>query len=638
MIFRRELCFKGAVLIALGLGTCNNIFADEKDTLTINKLNSVVVTANKTRINRNNVPLSLSVIERAEIDASSESSLMPVLSQHIPGLFVTQKGITGFGFSEGAAGVVNIRGVGQSNKVLMMLDGQPQWAGIFGHSLPDTYVASDVERVEVIRGPGSLLYGSNAMGGVINIITRDQLTDGRVTRGRIMAGSFGTEKYMINNGYKRGKLSSFVSFNHDRTDGHRENSKFSITNGFARIGYKFDDRYKISADLSIAKIYNHNPGKENDPIIANNMNILRGSTSLSLENNYNKSSGAFKFFYNWGDHLIDDGYRLGAPRPNYFFNSKDHNIGAMLFQTFGLFKGNTFTVGADYKNWGGVAWNSYFQALESSLPATPDLILVDKSVNELAGYLIAQQEIAEKLTINGGIRYENNSVFGGVWVPQIGATLRAFKDNVIKVSVSKGFRSPNIREMYMYPPQNPNLKPENSVNYEISFEQTLLGGDLTGVLTGFYIDGKDMIQVVIANGRPLNVNTGAFINKGFEVEASYRPFAQMRFDLNYSYLHTNKPLIAAPENKLFVNGSYSPGRLSFNLNMMYVGSLYLNTTSSLKESYTLLNGKISYRFWSEDRGLNLFVKGENLTGVKYYINEGFPMPGTVAMVGVDFSF
>ncbi len=54
----------------------------------------------------------------------------------------------------------------------MLFDGQPQWAGIFGHSLPDTYVASDVERVEVIRGPGALLYGSNAMGGVVNIITR----------------------------------------------------------------------------------------------------------------------------------------------------------------------------------------------------------------------------------------------------------------------------------------------------------------------------------------------------------------------------------------------------------------------------------------------------------------------------------
>ena len=136
------------------------------------QLNGVVVTANKIQVNRGSVPLSISVIEREEIEASSESALLPVLSERVPGLFVTEKGITGFGVSEGAAGTVNVRGVGQGNKVLMLFDGQPQWAGVFGHALPDTYVASDVERVEVIRGPGSLLYGSNAMGGVVNIRTK----------------------------------------------------------------------------------------------------------------------------------------------------------------------------------------------------------------------------------------------------------------------------------------------------------------------------------------------------------------------------------------------------------------------------------------------------------------------------------
>jgi len=143
-------------------------YASEKDLTppdSLVNLQGVVVTANKIQVNRNSVPLSISVVNREEIEASSESALLPVLSQYVPGLFVTEKGITGFGVNNGSAGTVNIRGVGQGNKVLMMFDGQPQWAGIFGHSLPDTYVASDVEKVEVIRGPGSLLYGSNAMGG-----------------------------------------------------------------------------------------------------------------------------------------------------------------------------------------------------------------------------------------------------------------------------------------------------------------------------------------------------------------------------------------------------------------------------------------------------------------------------------------
>lgn len=117
--------------------------------------------------------------------------------------------MTGFGVSSGSAGTVNIRGVGQGNKVLMLFDGQPQWAGVFGHSLPDTYVASDIERVEVIRGPGSLLYGSNAMGGVVNIITRQHKQQGRRTQARVMFGSYNTQKYMINNGYNIGNFQQF---------------------------------------------------------------------------------------------------------------------------------------------------------------------------------------------------------------------------------------------------------------------------------------------------------------------------------------------------------------------------------------------------------------------------------------------
>ena len=175
----------------------------------------------------------------------------------------------------------------------MLFDGQPQWAGLFGHSLPDTYVASDVEKVEVIRGPGSLLYGSNAMGGVVNIITRQHNQPGRRTQARIMYGSYNTQKYMINNGYNIGNFSSYISLNHDRTDGHRPDSKFHITNGFAKLGYKIDDHYKVTGDVSLAKFKNQNPGEITNPLIDNIMNILRGTTSFALENNYGKTSGAF---------------------------------------------------------------------------------------------------------------------------------------------------------------------------------------------------------------------------------------------------------------------------------------------------------------------------------------------------------
>lgn len=268
-------------------------------------LQGVVISANKIQVNRNSVPLTISVIDRDQIEASSESALLPVLSERVPGLFVTEKGITGFGVSNGSAGTVNIRGVGQGNKVLMLFDGQPQWAGVFGHSLPDTYVASDIERVEVIRGPGSLLYGSNAMGGVVNIITRQHKQEGRRTQARVMFGSYNTQKYMINNGYNIGNFSSFVSVNHDRSDGHRPDSKFDITNGFANLGYRINNQYKVTGNLSLAKYNTEDPGAITSPLLDHIMHILRGTTSFALENHHEKSSGALRVFYNWGHHKIN---------------------------------------------------------------------------------------------------------------------------------------------------------------------------------------------------------------------------------------------------------------------------------------------------------------------------------------------
>ncbi len=603
-------------------------------------LQGVVVSANKIQVNRNSVPLSISVIDREEIEASSESALLPVLSQRVPGLFVTQKGITGFGVNDGSAGTVNIRGVGQGNKVLMLFDGQPQWAGIFGHALPDTYVASDVERVEVIRGPGSLMYGSNAMGGVVNIITRHHKQEGRRTQARIMYGSYNTQKYMVNNGYNIGNFSSFISLNHDRTDGHRPNSKFHITNGFANLGYKINEHYRVTGDLSLAKFKTQNPGEIDAPVLDYLVDVLRGTTSFALENHHEKTSGALRVFYNWGNHEVNDGYKPGGTPRTYLFRSDDHNTGVLLYQSFRLVEGNTFTAGIDYKNWGGHAWNDSINGKKGEL--------IDKSVNEVAGYVIMQQDLFDMLSINAGVRYEHNSVFGGEWVPQAGLTVRPFEGNVIRASFSKGFRSPNIREMYMWGAANDELKPENMLNYEVAVGQSFLDGRLYGEVTAFFIDGKNMIEsvsVVPGQTYPMkNRNVGTFTNKGIELEGRYQILRNLSMDMNYSYLHTSKPLLAAPAHKLNVGATYSPGRFTFNANVQSVYDLYVrlenpaNKISEVKENYTVLNARAAYRFGSRDKGLNLFVKGENLTATRYTINYGFPMPKAVFMGGIDVTF
>ena len=627
---------KGLLLFVAGFFFSIHTYSSEPEKIdSLINLKGVVVTANKMQVNRNSVPLSISVIERSEIDAGSESALLPVLSQRVPGLFVSQKGITGFGVSEGAAGMVGIRGVGDgNNKVLILLDGQPQWAGVFGHSLADMYVASDVERVEVIRGPGSLLYGSNAMGGVINIITRQHNNDGRRTQARIMYGSYNTQKYMINNGYNIGKFSSFISVNHDRTDGHRPDSKFHITNGFAKLGYTINSHYKISGDVNLAKFKSQNPGKILEPAIDNVMDIFRGASSFALENHYEKASGALRVFYNWGHHKINDGYAPGEEPLSYLFKSDDHNVGVLLYQSFRLFKGNSFTVGVDYKNWGGHAWNAFFDG------QTKDL--VDKTVNETAGYAIMQQDLFNVLSLNAGIRYEHNSVFGGEWVPQGGFTIRSFEGNTIRASISKGFRSPNIREMYMFMPQNPDLKPESMINYEASVKQLFLENRLSAELTAFFIDGRDLIYTDYTIKK--NMNMGSFTNKGIEVELGYQVLKNLHFDVNYTFLYTSKPLPVAPKHKFYAGVTYNPSRFSFDLNVQTIADLYTNVdmrdpSNNVKEDhYTILNAKAAYRFGDLNKGLKFFVKGENLTATRYSINYGYPMPKAIFMGGIDVTF
>jgi len=626
----------GMVTLLISLSV--NLFASQKektievkDTLKSVSLNSVVISANKTKVNRSSVPLTISVLEREDIESGGNSALLPILSQQVPGLFVTQRGVIGFGVSSGSAGEINIRGVGQGNKVLMLFDGQPQWAGLFGHSLPDLYVSSDLERVEVIRGPGSLLYGSNAMGGVVNIITRKFEGEGRESRARISYGSYNTQKYMVNNGYNKGRFSSFVSINHDRSDGHRSNSDFKITNGFAKAGYKMGEHFNLLGSVSVAKIYNENPGRKDDPITQNEMDILRASASISLENTHKYGSGALQIFLSAGDHEINDGYKVGELPKSYLFNSQDHNYGVMLYENLRIFKGNSFTVGFDYKNWGGKAWNS-------DISTGINTNLANRNVHETAGYFIIQQEFFDMLTINGGLRFEYSSSFLSEWVPQIGLTVKAFKNNVIKGSISKGYRSPNIREMYMFPPQNPNLMPESMVNFELSVGQTMLNSNLSAELSLFYIDGWNMIETVRINGIPKNLNTGYFDNSGFEIMASYRVKPNLRADINYSYLNTSKPLLAAPKHKLYLSMDYSPGPFALNVNSQYIGGLYLNRATKLQENYLLFNLRASYRRLIGTLDTRFFINGDNITGVSYSVNEGFPMPGVIISAGIDINF
>jgi iron complex outermembrane receptor protein len=584
-----------------------------KDTINIDE---VIITGSKTSVNRNNVPLTVSVVSKEKIESSSESALLPVLSDQIPGLFVTERGITGFGVSTGSAGQISLRGIGGSpnTQVLVMLDGNPQFMGIMGHPLPDAYIASDVEKVEVIRGPASTLYGTNAMGGVINIITKEQKEDGFKANARMMYGSYNTQKYMVNGGSKKNGFNVFASFNHDQTNGHRDSSDFKINNGYLRAGYDINKNFKINGDFSLANFDGTDPGQE-DYKAGSTYDITRGMGAISFDNKFNRTSGSMRFFYNFGEHNISDG-----------FHSIDQNYGIVLYQAFSLFKGNAITIGTDYKKYGGIAEN--VKAMNGN-----GMVFGDTTVNELAGYAYIQQELFTKLTLNAGFRLEHNSVYGNEPVPTGGLAYHPGSTTTIKASVAKGFRSPTIRELYLWTPANVNLQPERMINYEIGVLQNLFRNKVSLELTLFKANGDNLIQTVMGPTGPKNENTGEFSNTGIEFAGIYKPNNMLSVNATYSFISMKEPIVASPERQLNLSGTYKWNKFNFNLSVQHIHNLYTQVTPQVEmNNYTLINSRVSFMI---NKYIDVFVKGENLTNSNYYINYGYPMPGIIVFGGIN---
>ena len=174
-------------------------------------------------------------------------------------------------------------------------------------------------------------------------------------------------------------------------------------------------------------------------------------------------------------------------------------------------------------------------------------------------------------------------------------------------------------------------------NYELSFRQTLAAHRISYGVNIFYIDGKNLI-VTLPNpngtGR-LNQNSGKIDNAGFELQAAWDITAAWSVNANYSFLHMKRPVIAAPEHKLYAEGQFTSGRWLAATGVEYIAGLYTSTGPEMKESFVLWNLRGSFRALS---WLTLWLRADNLLAQKYEINAGYPMPRATVMAGVNLRF
>ena len=597
-------------------------------------IEEVVVTGTRHATDVRHLPMTVTVVGREALTAQHQSSVLPTVMQQVPGLFVTSRAMMGYGVSTGAAGGINLRGVtGGAGQLMVLIDGHPQYQGIYGHPISDSYQTLMAERVEVLRGPASVLYGSNAMGGVLNIVTRRPVGSNTArTQINLGAGSYGTVQAEATNQLRSGKFSSTVSAQYGRTDNHRPRMGFEQFGGYVKLGYDFNAHWNAYVDADITHFNASYPGAASKPMYDADQWITRGVVSAAVENHYGLTSGALSVYTNFGRHKIDDGTADPATPTQRYFRSKDALTGISLYQSVQLFEGNRLTAGLDYQHIYGYAY--YTSKDTGETLDTPNKQSGRSYRNEIAGYVDFRQDLLSWLTVDAGIRLDHHSVTGTEWVPQFGVVARPVSTGEIKAMVSKGFRNPTMREMYLYPPSNTDLKPERLWNYELSWRQRC--SDLTYALNLFYLKGDNMIQTVQVDGKPRNVNTGEIENWGIEAEAKYLLGRYFSITANSSYLHMKNKIVAAPVSKSFLGANYHQGRWLATLGLQYVKDLYTAVgDAETKENFWLLDASVTF---TATKCLSIWARGENLLAQKYEINLDYPMPRATFMGGVSLNF
>lgn len=617
-LFTLTTSMAAGVMVASGVEG-NNTAADSLE------LQELVVTGVCGSADVRRLPMSVTVIGRTQLAEQHQPSVLPTVAQQVPSLFVTGRAMMGYGVSTGAAGGINMRGMtGSSGQMLVLIDGHPQYNGIYGHPVSDSYQTLMAERVEVLRGPASVLYGSNAMGGVMNIVTRAMRHDGTKTNITLGSGSYGTVQTEVSNQIRSGKFSSTVSAQYNRTDNHRPRMGYEQYGGYMKAGYDFSSSWTAYVDADVTHFNAFYPGSVENPVYGAGQWITRGVVSAALENRYEATSGALSVYSNFGRHKIDDGSSDADKPAMRYFRSNDALIGVSWYQNVSLMQGNSLTAGVDYRHVYGRAY--YTSKATGEVLDTPNKQSGRSYRNEIAAYLDVRQDLLQWLTVDAGLRVDHHSVAGTEWVPQVGFVIRPTETGEIKAMAGKGFRNPTMREMYLYPTSNEELEPERLWSYELSWRQRCetfsYGANI------YYIKGDNMIQTVERR----NVNTGKIENYGVEFEAAWRVNDHYKLTTNHSWLRMEYPVVAAPTYKGFLGADCNLGRVTLNAGLQYIGGLYTSVGNDVrKENFCLLNTAVSYAATS---AVALWVRGENLLAQRYETVFGYLMPRATVMAGV----
>lgn len=612
----------------------------------------IVVTATRLETPAREIASSVTVLTREKLEQSKKATVIEAL-QEVLGVSIIQNG------PPGAAASVFIRGA-NSEHTLILMDGvelndpiSPSRSFDLAHLTLD-----NVERIEILRGPQSTLYGSDALGGVVNIITKKGQGKPKFSLSSV-AGSYGTiitsagingstkrMQYSLGTSYFRSDGFSAASANYE---GNEEKDGYRNLTIWGRLGFRLSDNLDVDLILRTLNtqidIDNAGGAQGDDPNNVQDYNALfikAEIRNLMLNNRWELKLGLSLVDYDrQHENPTDEAHLLDSD--NGFFKSKLFKIDWQ--NNFFLHETNTFTLGIDYQREQGESeYNS------DGIWGPFSSIFPSRRAHVTGFYLQDQIRLANQFFATVGLRLDDHSQFGSALTYRFApAFFIEATQTKFRATYGTAFKSPSLYQLYapgtlLGPIGNAELNPEKSIGWDIGVEQQLLGEKVLLAVTYFYNDYKDLINFDFLQGY---INIGKAESKGTEILIQARPFDDMSFNATYTRTEakdkdTDTDLLRRPKQKFSASLNYNfQKKANINLTFIRIGeqddmdfSTWPSTRLTLP-SYSLLNAAVSFNFASN---FQIFFRMDNIFNEEYEMVKGYGTPGFSVYGGVNLTF
>lgn len=600
----------------------------------------VVVIATRVPTPLNQIASSVTVVKGADIEAKQQRTLPEVLRE-VPGLSLIQTG------TPGGVAAISIRGT-NFNHTKVIIDGMevndpstPNGAFDFSQLL-----TTDIERLEVLRGPQSGLWGSDSIGGVINIVTKKGTGPAQYTAS-VEGGSFhtfnqtagvsgGTERYnyaFTAEHYRTGQQqvtpANLVPAGRARHDDEYDNKTLSTKLGANltdNLDVGFTARY-IYTDLdSTTDDFGGSPQSRQSEN-KNNELFTRGTI--------HHTSYDGKLEQILGLTYVDYRRRFADPNSTPFTVnlSNGDRIKGDWQGNLKICEGQIITLGAEHQR----------DTLETLDP-------VSASIRNSAGFTQLQSSLGERFFNTLSLRLDDNSRFGHKGTYRLApAFMVAETGTKLKASYGTGFKAPSLTQLFQSNPgfgfsANPNLQPETSKGYDLGFEQDVLNKKIQFGSSYFHNEIKNLIDYNA--GFTTLINVGKATTRGFENFIAYKPLNILTFRSDYTFTIAendirDQQLLRRPKHKASFSTIWqTTDKLSLTGTILYTGPQIdgnrdFSVSRMTNNSYTTVNISTNYDL---NQTVTLFGRVNNLFDQRYQTPVGFEQPGLGAYAGIKTKF